>query len=267
MLHPTSPRFSHCPSRSSALHISPRPRLLAPQPLDLEPGVQAILLKLGRDCSARPGEDLSAFERRLQTDLMTAFQKTRSHGVFNALHRRTSPVLRTWIKGLLQRRAVSADPHELVQDTFVNIYSYASSFKEDNGNTFMPWARTIAANVMRRSLRRGRLVPLGESDLYVDQRSGPNRRAQCAEELEQARRAWPLFLTLYMVAYRSLGARDQRALHLAEVEGKSYEQLADALGVGRKNVKMIMFRARKRLQDKMRCQLALGRAGEVRRVG
>ena len=72
---------------------------------------------------------------------------------------------------------------------------------------------------------------------------------------------------LYLAAYQSLGHRDQRALHLTEVQDMDYEEVARELGVGRKNVKMIMFRARKRLQESMRCQLVMGRAGSVRSAG
>ena len=61
-----------------------------------------------------------------------------------------------WIVHLLVGRGSDADPQELLQDTFVNIYRYAGSFREDGGRTFRAWARTIAANVVRRARLRGR---------------------------------------------------------------------------------------------------------------
>jgi RNA polymerase sigma factor (sigma-70 family) len=211
--------------------------------------------------------DALTFERQLQTDLMVVFQRTRSHAVFNALHRRTSPLILAWAKGLLKNGSGRADPHELVQDTFVNIYSSAGSFWEGNSHTFMGWARTIAANVTRRALRRGPMVSISETDRHVDQRPGPTIRAQYSEEIEGVRQAWTLFLALYLAAFQTLGPRDQQALHLTEVEGKDYEEVAKELGVGRKNVKMIMFRARKRLQASMRCHLMMAGADSVRDAG
>lgn len=233
----------------------------------LDAEVCEALHKQGRESAPGPGVDALTFERQLQTDLMVVFQRTRSHAVFNALHGRTSPLILAWVKGLLKKCSGGADPHELVQDTFVNIYSYAGSFREGNSHTFMAWARTIAANVMRRALRRGRMVSISETDLYVDQRPGPTRRAQCSEEVEAVRQAWTLFLALYLAAFQTLGPRDQQALHLTEVEGKDYEEVAKELGVGRRNVKMIMFRARRRVQASMRCQLMMAGADSVRDAG
>lgn len=267
MLQPTPSRSGPGPRRPPTPSLSRSHRALSPPALDLEPEVRASLRKHGRDSAPRPGEDGLAFERRLQTDLMAVFKQTRSHAIFNELHRRTSPLLLAWVKGLLHKRSARANPHDLVQDTFVNIYSYADSFKEGKAHTFMGWARTIAANVMRRELRRGRMVPLEETHCHVDRRPGPTCRAQYSEEVDAIRQAWTLFLMLYLAAYQSLGRRDQRALHLTEVQDMDYEEVARELGVGRKNVKMIMFRARKRLQESMRCQLVMGRAGSVRSAG
>ncbi|MFT5287367.1 MAG: DNA-directed RNA polymerase specialized sigma24 family protein, partial [Planctomycetota bacterium] len=48
-----------------------------------------------------------------------------------------------------------------------------------------------------------------------------------------------------------LRPRDQRALHLVEVEERSYIEAGEILGVGRSNMKMIIFRARKRMAASM----------------
>ena len=267
-MRPTTPRSSGPSTRGPLSLIPPFPQT-GPFPgvLKLGSEVCAALHKQGRESVPRPGWNAMAFERQLQTDLMVVFQRTRSHAVFNALHRRTSPLILVWVKGLLKKYSGCADPHELVQDTFVNIYSYAGSFKEGNSHTFMGWARTIAANALRRGLRRGRMVSISETDWHVDPRPGPTRQAQDSEEVEAVRQAWTLFLGLYLAAFQSLGPRDQRAMHLTEVEGMDYEEVAKELGVGRRNVKMIMFRARKRLQASMRCQLMLGEADSVRDAG
>jgi RNA polymerase sigma factor (sigma-70 family) len=111
------------------------------------------------------------------------------------------------------------------------------------------------------------MVSISETDRHVDQRPGPTIRAQYSEEIEGVRQAWTLFLALYLAAFQTLGPRDQQALHLTEVEGKDYEEVAKELGVGRKNVKMIMFRARKRLQASMRCHLMMAGADSVRDAG
>ena len=46
-----------------------------------------------------------------------------------------------------------------------------------------------------------------------------------------------------------LKARDRALLWLAYVEGESHEEIAASLGVGRRGVKVMLFRARRRLRD------------------
>ena len=59
-------------------------------------------------------------------------------------------------------------------------------------------------------------------------------------------------------AWAELSQRDRRTLHLVEVEGLSYEEVGKLLSVGRSNLKMIVFRSRRRIARHMR--LAMGRA-------
>ena len=66
------------------------------------------------------------------------------------------------------------------------------------------------------------------------------------------RGAWMLFLCHYARAWRDLSQRDRRTLHLVEVEGLSYDQAGSILQVGRSNMKMIVFRSRKRIVRRMR---------------
>lgn len=44
-------------------------------------------------------------------------------------------------------------------------------------------------------------------------------------------------------------SRDRALLWLAYVEGESHEEIASSLGVGRRGVKVMLFRARRRLRD------------------
>jgi RNA polymerase sigma-70 factor (ECF subfamily) len=49
--------------------------------------------------------------------------------------------------------------------------------------------------------------------------------------------------------FAELKTRDRALLWLAYVEGESHEEIASALGVGRRGVKVMLFRARRRLRD------------------
>ena len=49
--------------------------------------------------------------------------------------------------------------------------------------------------------------------------------------------------------FSELNARDRALLWLAYVEGESHEEIASSLGVGRRSMKVLLFRARRRLRE------------------
>jgi RNA polymerase sigma-70 factor (ECF subfamily) len=49
--------------------------------------------------------------------------------------------------------------------------------------------------------------------------------------------------------FSELGERDRALLWLAYVEGESHEEMASSLGVGRRSIKVMLFRARRRLRE------------------
>ena len=54
--------------------------------------------------------------------------------------------------------------------------------------------------------------------------------------------------------FSELKPRDRALLWLAYVEGESHEEIASSLGVGRRGVKVMLFRARRRLRDLLRAR-------------
>jgi RNA polymerase sigma factor (sigma-70 family) len=155
------------------------------------------------------------------------------------------------------------DPRELLQDTFVNVYRYPTAFREEHSGSFRVWVRTIAGNIVRRARGAERRISFQELPDGLqepeDERENPFRRAVSIEQESLVQGAWVLFLCLYACAWRELGQRDRRTLHLVEVEGLSYQEAGRILAVGRSNMKMIVFRSRKRIARQMRAVLAPAR--------
>ena len=188
------------------------------------------------------------------TELMARFRDTRDPAAFERLYELTRDSVLSWIKSLLGRELAHLDPNELLQDTFVNVYRYPTSFREEHSGSFRVWVRTIAGNVLRRAASRrarGGEQELSEAVELEDRHHGPVQEAGEGEETESLRRAWMLFLCLYAEAWKELSQRDRRTLHLVEVEGLSYQEAGDLLAVGRSNMKMIVFRSRKRIARRM----------------
>lgn len=206
-----------------------------------------------------PDETPERQENRLGTELMALYRDSRSHQSFEALYAFARPSLLQWIQGLLGRDASHIDATELLQDTFVNVYRYPSGFRDEHSGSFRVWVRTIAGNLVRRAkARAGELslqgLPEGLQE-PSDPRVGPASQVSFSEQQTELRGAWILFLLHYADAWQHLRGRDRLALELVEVNGVSYADAGQILGVGRSNMKMIVFRARKRIAARMRSRM------------
>lgn len=215
----------------------------------------ARLVALRPPFAARPDEGCEEHENRVATALMARYRDTRESAAFEELYALSRESVLTWIKSLLGRELGHLDPCELLQDTFINVYRYPAAFRDDHPGSFRVWVRTIAGNVLRRAAsQRGRSLPLetDEPMELVDRRLGPVQEVDDGEATADLRRAWGLLLCLYAEAWKELSQRDRRTLHLVEVEGLSYQEAGAVLGVGRSNMKMIVFRSRRRIARRMR---------------
>jgi RNA polymerase sigma factor (sigma-70 family) len=206
-----------------------------------------------------PGETPRSHQDRLDTELMALFRDTHAEEAFDALYEHARGRVFQWVRWLVRQRRCSVDPIDLLQDTFVNVYRYAHSFRSDTKKSFRSWVRTIAANALRRALSvlanassQGLPADLQEP---VDPAVGPEVRMIEGEETVALKEAWVLFLQQYVAAYDSLSDRDRRALALVEVRGFTYAAAATELSVGSSNMKMIMLRSRRRLQKHMRAAM------------
>jgi RNA polymerase sigma factor (sigma-70 family) len=200
---------------------------------------------------------------------MARFRDSRRSTDFEELYRAARAEVLAWVLHFTGRQRVVLDPFDLVQDTFVNIYRYAQGFRTDDDTSFRRWARTIAGNVVRRAARaRLGSFPLASLGALAvepsDPAPGPQHGLEQRESTRAVERAYGLVLLHYAAAFAALAPRDQRALTLVEVEGRTYREVADELGVGLSNTKMIVFRARQRLRARLERALGAGTAAVER---
>jgi DNA-directed RNA polymerase specialized sigma24 family protein len=153
----------------------------------------------------RMGESDEHHADRVDTALMARFRDGGDRRVFDALYRHSRVRVFAWLRWVLREQQVRLDPVELLQDTFVNVYRYASSFRSEHESSFRSWVRTIAANVVRRARSTGAFKVTNDVQASwsepVDARPGPQRRVSDGEEHLQLRAAWILFLEHYASAY------------------------------------------------------------------
>jgi RNA polymerase sigma factor (sigma-70 family) len=133
------------------------------------------------------------------------------------------------------RRLLSASRAEdAVQQTFLNAYESIESDAESR--RLRPWLYRIAHNVAVDVLRKdGRIHERLEED---DGRSEPSD--QVAERQEELRAV--------IAALQALPTRQQHAILLRELEGRSYNEIATALEVTEGAVRQLLNRARNALR-------------------
>ena len=137
---------------------------------------------------------------------------------------------------LRRRTANAADAEDLTQDTFVRAYENLHRFN-DSGR-FSTWLFTIARRLCINHGQKKR--PIANSEALHSIESLTSSPEQTASDRENRRQLWDL-------AAEILNERQMTAIWLYYVEGMPVAQIAPVVERSRVAVKMILFRARKKL--------------------
>lgn len=144
------------------------------------------------------------------------------------------------------RRA--ADVEDVVQDTFIRVYRGLPSFRGDS--SFYSWLYRIASNVAISALKRdpapvllGDDAPDERADAFqpgVSDNEDPERRLIASQIADAVQRA-----------LERLQPELAEALMLYEVEGKSYAEIAQMVGIPIGTVRTRIFRAREFIAQRL----------------
>ena len=153
-----------------------------------------------------------------------------SKPAFEAIVARYRGALLRYCSALLGRERAE----DAVQQTFVK--AYAAMQRDDRPLLLKPWLYRIAHNTAHNALRDHALrhEELGEEGATAER-----------PELELERREQ---LRSLLASVQELPARQRDALVLRELEGRSYQEIAAALGVGGGAVRQLLNRARTTLR-------------------
>lgn len=202
-----------------------------------------------------PGEEV---RDQLHTRLMEVFRNHRSSGAFALLYDLNHRVFFCTIYSRARRYGYLVDASDVLQEVFLNIYRYPHRFKSEKAASFRNWAHTIIRNTLLKNVRshaRTSNAEFGVEDLCErrDVRARtPLRTAIQAESQIETQRSFVICLHLYLAMFNRLSAKERRALEMVEVDDRSYRDTAEALGIKLENLKMVIFRARKKIYRAMR---------------
>lgn len=236
---------------------------------DLRERLLARLAELDGELGAGPARDLRALiaepERGLEalrdavsTRLMESFRLQHGRSSFGLLYELNSHHLLIQVAGRLRRYGSKADPRDVLQEVFFNVYRYPHRFNAEREDAFRVWSAMIVRNTVLKHLRSAGRA--GRSEVAIDDLSqqpevvsaSPLSGAIETESREECARVYMTYLHLYLRFYGMLSERERSALRMVEVEDYSYRQAADELGIKLENLKMVIFRARRKIHRAMR---------------
>lgn len=138
------------------------------------------------------------------------------------------------------------DADDIKQDTFVKAYRTLPGFRGDC--SLLTWLLKVAGNLCRdrhkTRIRRGETALLPE--IVADLPDSSDLGADPAMLLERK----DLHQTLYRVL-AGLPEGQKELIVLRDVQGLSYQEIADVLGCSVASVKLRLFRARRGFRDRM----------------
>jgi RNA polymerase sigma factor (sigma-70 family) len=199
---------------------------------------------------APQGQDLADW---ISTTLMNCYKDSGDPQVFALLFELNRGAFQVAVQAKLRGSPIHVDPQDVLQEVFLNIYRYPHRFLADRADAFRNWGHRIVRNTMLKFLkgesRTGRHlaledeVPLPED---VNARS-PERAAVESESAVTVNHAYLLYLNLYLMHFQRLSDKERHALTLVEVDGISYKDAAADLCIRLENLKMVIFRGRRKI--------------------
>lgn len=253
--------MSFAPARSTAHHGGFVERLEAfAERYAREAGERTLLDQVRRMRASGAQSDRDA----VSTLLMEAYKASGSKEAFALLYELNHEDFLRLIYHHLRRAYYPVDAADILQEVFFNVYRYPFKFKPDRSSAFRNWTHSIIRNTVLKHSRRAqrdRVLPLGIQERETDETLviepadesavTPLEDSAAREAADTLAGSWLLYLGFYLDAYRCLTPREKRVLFLVEVEGRPYRDAAELVGVRVENLKMMVFRARRKVHGIM----------------
>lgn len=138
------------------------------------------------------------------------------------------------------------DAREVVQEAFIRVYRGLESFK--GGSSFFTWLYRIVTNLSIDLMRKPARRETESADTALDENVDAPflARIDGADPMDVVRRTE--IATAIQTALDELPPYHRGVILMREVEGMSYEEMAEAMGVSKGTIMSRLFHARQKLQ-------------------
>ena len=184
--------------------------------------------------------------------LMLRFQKG-DIGAFQQLFQKYSPSVVNFAFHFLGNRARA---EEIAQEVFLQVYRWQTKYEAKA--KFSTWLFKIAHNHCLNEVRKGEyrvsvesLGPQEDAEGDERERQLPDASLHKGEDILAAKQAARRIEKIL----RRIPETQRTALMLSRLEGMSYQEVAEVLGVTEKAVKSLVFRATQSLKEGLRDML------------
>jgi len=196
----------------------------------------------------------TAMNRARETDeeLMARFQNGDSAAMEELFARYQKPLFNFFYR-MVGRREIAEDQ---VQETFLKLCRFGNTFRGSDAK-FTTWLYCVAGNQCRDHLRHSARRPETPMESIEDSHSDDNMgigSATSDSSVEDHVMRTELRATIE-AAINTLPEKERTAIVLREYQGLEYKEIAESLGCPIGSVKVLIFRARQRLRDRLRDQI------------
>src|SRR3954465_4016522 len=181
----------------------------------------------------------------LQSDAeLVAAVRRGSDRAFEELYARYHRRISSYIFGMVKDHARAED---LTQDVFVSALRRMRD--TDRPIAFKPWVYEIAKNACIDQFRRSRRAEEVSYDAEEGMGAADYGRLVSAEAMPEAELESKTKLDHLRGAFGGLSETHHEILVMRELEGLSYREIGERLGMSRPSVESTLFRARRRLTE------------------
>ncbi|MBP6963918.1 MAG: sigma-70 family RNA polymerase sigma factor [Armatimonadetes bacterium] len=197
----------------------------------------------------------TAADMRRETDeeLMARFQAGDAEAMEVLFGRFQKPLFNFFLR-MVGRRETAED---LVQETFLKLCRFGHSFRGSEAK-FTTWLYSVAGNHCRDHLRHmsrrpeSSMVELGEEeDDFLETRVTDTESFGSTSSVEEHILRVELH-SIVKEAMATLPEKEREAIILREYQGLEYKEIAEVLSCPIGSVKVLIYRARQRLREKLR---------------